>query len=254
MNNKLFELINNKKVVVVGAADYLQYKNIDNIIDKYDVVVRINRGTRLQDKKGYGSRTDVLYHCLCQKTGGKLTPEIYNKYKIIVGAIPPLYPLDKDVKNSSFPNTYIHMYNSIPKYYSNKFTCVNKIDFLKLENDIGCRPYTGVITIYHLLKQKPAELYITGMTFGKGGTNSIYKKDNTIQDWINHEKNAGYPKSHDNYLIWLYTKEMIKNSETKIILDQELKEILEFDIEKYRKRLNMDNLTDKEIYIHYLLN
>ena len=248
------ELISNKRVVLVSSAPYLKDKNIGNIINSYDTVIRINRGTNLIQDPNYGNRTDILYHCLCQKTGGELTREIYDKYKYIVGTIPPFYPVDKRIRESSFPNGYKHMHDKIPKFYTDKFTYINKEEYLDLEEKIGCRPYTGITTLYNILKLKPKELYITGMTFGKGGSNNLYRKNNTTKDWINSTKKGYYPKCHDNYLIWLYTKKMIKNSETKITLDDELKEILDFDIEKYRKRLNLHNLTDNEIYIHFLLN
>ena len=110
--NKLFNLINNKKVVLVGPAPYLNKKNHGSYIDKYDIVIRCNKGHGLiRDPNSYGSRTDILYHCVSQSQddGGIITEELYNNVELIVLAYPSLTSNDK----STFANGNIDLYKQI---------------------------------------------------------------------------------------------------------------------------------------------
>ena len=71
-NNYFRSYLKNKKVNIVGPADYV---NEGEFIDNYDVVVRVNRGHNMINSPiKYGSRTDILYHCINEhnEAGGKI--------------------------------------------------------------------------------------------------------------------------------------------------------------------------------------
>ena len=109
---KLYNLINNKNVVLVGPATYLNKKKIGKLIDSYDLIIRCNRGHGLiQDKNNFGSRTDILYHCVNEDedNGGKITDQMLNDITCIVGAYPLLLPWEK----STFQSGTIRDYQSL---------------------------------------------------------------------------------------------------------------------------------------------
>ena len=253
------KLITNKRVCIVGPANYLNNANIGNRIDKYDTIVRFNKGHNLIKKPDiFGSRTDILYHCVCQQfdNGGPITKEMVQEYHIIFS-----FPILTKNDNTSFKNGNINEYNKLPKFLT-KINKVNKDIYLKWEKDIGCRPNTGIIAILDILNMNPKEVYITGFTLFKDGYSKLYR--NKIDDIKVTEQNskfrvldrmfnAGYKGAHDQFLIYLYLKKNLLNKEN-IIMDKILIEILNFDEKKYAQKNNLDKLSSRELFIHYLYN
>tara|TARA_Y100000768_G_scaffold36911_4_gene24154 strand:- start:2774 stop:3559 length:786 start_codon:yes stop_codon:yes gene_type:complete len=261
MNNKkeIQNLIENKRVCIVGPAPYLNDLNMGKKIDDFDIIVRFNKGYNLsKDANNFGSRTDILYHCVCQgiDNGGPITEEMVNKYKIIFA-----YPCLSQNDNSSFPHGNLIEYKQLPKYISN-INIVKKELYLEWERDIGCRPNTGIIAIFDILNMNPKEIYITGFTLFKDGYSNLYRnKINNIPVTEKDSKfkvldrmfNAGYKGAHDQYLIYLYLKKHLLNK-NNIKMDQILIDILNFDEKTYAINNNLQHLNSREIFIHYLYN
>lgn len=250
--NKLNELIFNKRVVVIGSAQYLKNKNIGEIIDSYDTVIRVNMGTnQIKYPVNYGKRIDILYHNIQDIYQDNINTS-FHLYQVIVGIYPPL--TKSEGKNTSFPNGYINHYHVLANKYPrilDKLTYLNSNEYVNFENNVMCRPYSGLVVLDDVIKRKPSELYITGFTCGKPFTND--KNDIDRLRLINEHKST-YFRSHDTYLIWKYTKTLIYENIYFIKLDNELKEVLEFNLEDYKNKNNMKHLTDKNIFYHYLLN
>jgi hypothetical protein len=61
-NPDLREFLRDKRVAFVGPASYLVGKTKGELIDSYDVVVRIQ--PEIWDTKDFGSRTDIIQSCL----------------------------------------------------------------------------------------------------------------------------------------------------------------------------------------------
>ena len=234
-------LIYNKRVVLVGGAPYL--KNNGGKIDSYDTVIRVNAShslTNEKTKKDYGSRTDILYHCLCEDplNGNRITNDLIDKIQLLVGTIPCLKK--NEYPDSSFKNGYEHMYNKLQPFVLSKFTNVSKDEYISLENEIGCRPWTGISAINNILKHNPKELYITGCTQNFGGNNKYMDKAksqlnyNTYMEVI---KSNGYYKCHDAYKLFLYSQKKLLNNDI-IKLDKEYNDILNLPIK------NKDDLFD----------
>jgi hypothetical protein len=228
-------LIHNKRVVIVGGAPYLENKNFGDIIDSYDTVIRVNASHSLTNdisKKDYGSRTDILYHCLCSsmENGGIITKELVNKIQLLVGTIPPLKK--NEYIDSSFRNGYEHMYRELQPFVYSKFTNVSKDEYISLENEIGCRPWTGVSAIHNILNQQPRELYITGFTNGFGGNNKNIDKSKTQLNYSSYMQiieSAGYYKCHDAYKLFTYSQKNLLHNDI-IALDKEFIDILNLPI------------------------
>ena len=254
-------LIKNKRVVICGPASYLNKYRKGKLIDKYDVVVRINKGDKLTERyKIFGKRTDILYHCLSEneEDGGIINDKTIEKIKLIVGA----FPLLKENENTSFKNGNEKKFNNFCRKYPEKLTIINKMFYLNLEKNIGCRPNTGIITILDILRYKPKKLYITGFTFFKDGYSKYYRniingkkvdEKSSNKEVIKKMTGVKYKGRHNQYLIFKYIKNIIKNN--KIIkIDKQLKKIFSFDLEKYKNNLNLYNYTNEEVFNHYLIN
>jgi len=253
----VIQLIYNKRVCIVGPANYLNKQNIGKEIDSYDTVVRFNKGHNLiKDPDIFGSRTDILYHCVSQDpdNGGEITKEIAKKIPIVFA-----YPLLTRNDNSSFANGNSCEYEKI-KDFVPRTNIVKKDIYMEWEKDIGCRPNTGIIAILDILNMKPKELYITGFTLFKDGYSKLYRNqiDNTYVTEQNSKYkvldrmfNAGYKGAHDQYLIYLYLKKHILNKKN-IKLDDILIEILNFDANKYSRENSLQHLSDREQFIHFL--
>jgi len=257
--NNINKLIHNKRVCIVGPANYLNDKNNGKNIDTYDIIVRFNKGHNLTDNSNiFGSRTDILYHCVSQnkEDGGPITEDMVKKYHIVFS-----YPLLTKADNTSFNNGNVMNFQKLPHYVP-KTNIVDKETYLEWEKEIGCRPNTGIIAILDILNMNPKELYITGFTLFKDGYSKLYRdkidnvnvtEENSKFKVLDRMFNARYKGAHDQYLIYLYLKKHILNKEN-VKMDEILIDILNFNEKDYSKRLNLHNLDSRSIFIHYLYN
>ena len=95
-------ILKNKRIVIVGPCENV---NDGKFIDSFDVVVRCNNGhklTKIPEK--YGSRTDLLYHCVSQNenNGG---PIAWNQH-VTKFAYPILINNDNTSFNFKFGNLF----------------------------------------------------------------------------------------------------------------------------------------------------
>lgn len=59
--DKFMHSLFNTRVIVVGPSPHLEGMGMGNIIDNYDIVVRINNSYTIKNHKDYGSRTDMIF-------------------------------------------------------------------------------------------------------------------------------------------------------------------------------------------------
>jgi len=52
--------LRDKRVCIVSYAKYMEKKKFGKIIDSYDVVVRVNNGVNIVDRKYFGTKTDIF--------------------------------------------------------------------------------------------------------------------------------------------------------------------------------------------------
>jgi len=175
-DKNLKNIISGKKVIVVGPATYLVGKEQGNIIDSYDVVVRPNQFS-VPDKLhcDYGSRTDVMFHncgtpwMVGFKEQIENNPIDFDNLKMVVC---PTIKADHsegnflswpdDHKSACATNFNQVNRNDIPFYW------IGVGDYKKLFSNIGCEPYTGMLTIMMLSEYEPKELHVTGFDFYTG--------------------------------------------------------------------------------------
>jgi hypothetical protein len=180
LNLDLFnEYIKNKKIIIVGPAPYLNKYNLGKFIDSFDIVVRVNKGHQMtQDPIKYGSRTDILFHCVSQiyENGGSLNNSLIKEKNIKY--LFCCYPYIYHDENTSFKGKLggnIQLYEKLLKQNLNvNKVMIDKKYYIDFENSLKTRPNSGFIAIDHL-RRYTDNLYVLGFTFFKGGYNKLYR-------------------------------------------------------------------------------
>jgi len=143
-------------------------------INSYDVIVRLNKALPISEELSsfIGSRTDVLYNCMTPVENKTLynIPYLSKEIKWMVSSMPAKPPALFDINRFAQINN-----NTI------NFTVPRTEYWDLIESELQTRPNTGVWTILDLLSCEIKELYITGITFFRGGYIREYKDFNEEQ-------------------------------------------------------------------------
>tara|TARA_R110002072_G_scaffold32307_4_gene98807 strand:+ start:12509 stop:13477 length:969 start_codon:yes stop_codon:yes gene_type:complete len=158
---KLAELLKGKRVAYVCPSPHLEGKGMGHIIDSYDLVVRVNQGYKLteEEKKDYGSRTDILFNCcnirklLALKDDAEYLKKLGLKFFVCANL--SMWDIDR---TENFLNEISHTAN-MPWYNIDDGYLFN------LYREVGTICNTGLVGILELLNYDVEELYVTGMTF-----------------------------------------------------------------------------------------
>jgi len=181
--NDLFSIIENKRVAIVGPADYVNKELGDNhgdYIDSFDIVIRLNgmikypeENTNINFEKYYGKKFNILASSFWNKVDGgaqfhySKNPARYldvNNYKDISHNLILFESFNR--------NLFSHVYGNNKSFFDNK----NNFSYCNVSNMTSAQQYlnniypnkspptTGIITIGHILTMKPKELYVTGIT------------------------------------------------------------------------------------------
>lgn len=145
-------IFHNKKVAIISHAPHIVELDQKELIESYDVVVRINVAFPIPKKieQKTSSRCDVLY------VWRKVRPRpCWNKLKEIRLKPDAIFADDWD------SNKY--------KPYAEKINIVHPDLFYKLSRTIKTRVNTGLMAICDILREGPKELYITGFNFYQEG-------------------------------------------------------------------------------------
>ena len=204
------KLINKKRIVIVGPADYV---NNHDIINNYDIIIRMNKGLKMEKNQKTGSRTDILYHAvnLSEENGGPLTPRSNLHIRFV-------YPMiKKNEKNSFYLVGTIRDYRKICKNYPNlrNFSILPKKKYLEFESLVCSRPNTGLITILDILSYDIKELYITGFTLFQ----TDYSKD--YREKVDGNKNTGEEARKRMEKIGVHNQKKQSEIFRKIIIEHE---------------------------------
>jgi len=221
----------NKRVVIVGPADYV---DSNDIINSYDIVVRINKGLSQQSNGKNGDRTDILYHVVNQhkENGGPLNPLFNGHTRFIY----PILDYDEETtfKNIGTLRDYFeifydkNIYNSISK----NFSIIDKNNYIQMEKKMNSRPNSGVGAILDLLSFDIKEIYITGFTLFQTNYSTDYRKNvdniqgNTCKLALARMKKSGHHNQEKTALVFknnILTDKRVKYDK---ILDQCINSII----------------------------
>ncbi len=211
----------NKRIIVIGPAESsLSYMSAEEI-DKFDIVVRLNKShlnlEKLKDK--LGSKTDILFHCCfddpvigCGKIDQEKLIAQQNKFVVYpyfdVSALYTFYEFLLKNRKINLEILDSKYYKNIIKYYPGKI------------------PTTGFQVLNYLLRQKFKELHITGFTFLKtdyirgyrDSHRTVEKVKELVKNGANHNPDAEFELFH------ILLKSMNMKS---IYLDETLKNLIE---------------------------
>ena len=242
----MIEFLKNKSVALVGPAKYMSGSNYGVEIDSHDVVVRINRG--IESIKSYGDdigkRTDIYYSCLIetsQQTGKLDVVELKDDYKIKYIVAPP----ESDFIGMSSKTDFHSLVDKSKMESFKKHIPIRIIehDFhTDLAREVRCKPNTGFLSIYDLLRFDIKKLSIYGFSFYLDGflpgqkDGVIYEKGYSEQEFANMGFNS---KRHIQVNMWNYAKQTLRNN-PKVVLDGTLTQILnlkKFNKEEFRNEV-----------------
>ena len=172
--DKLFhEYLNGKSVSLVGPAQSIIGTGKGYMIDKFDLVVRLNKSIPLPKnlKEDIGSRTDIVYNSLNTSDypgQNNLSPRVYKKYG--VQFVCSSYPFNNAFFKQDILN-YVNRYK-----FELPFKAIDDIKFNNFEKYLQTRPYTGTCAIMDLLSYPIKHLYITGLDFYQTKYYSEYRE------------------------------------------------------------------------------
>ena len=223
--------IKGKSVVIVGPANSILGTGKGELIDKFDIVIRLNKALPVPQnlKKDIGSRTDIVYNALNTTDfpgQNNLDTNFYkqNGVKFVVSP----YPL-----SGVFYNDII---NYITKYqFDIPFRTVIPSKFFGFKNQLQTRPYTGTCAIMDILQFDVKALYITGIDFYNTPYYSQYRriKKTKLNSLRENSIHSAFPQME--YLLY---KSLI---DKRVILDKTLEKLLLNQYFKFSNNLGSVN-------------
>jgi len=219
----LKEILKDKRVAVVGAADSAYNTGLGSYLDEFDLIIRMNKAPiTIKDgefKKDIGSKTDILFHNFFENDtfgGGVLNFNLYEQLGIryVINPIPTFF---------GYRNTF----NFYKKYLTSKtIYSLSSRDYNKLKQEISpFRPTVGLCVLSAIINSHFSELYITGFTFFKTNYGNGYRKSftdvNDLRDTMDKMK------IHNPDLEFrIFLKLLLNNSNKIIMMDKVLNSIV----------------------------
>tara|TARA_B000000565_G_C23731359_1_gene357352 strand:+ start:105 stop:947 length:843 start_codon:yes stop_codon:yes gene_type:complete len=238
-------MIKNKKVIIVGPAEYVMKENGDNFgkfIDSHDIVIKLNNmiGQPKKLDKYYGSRCDILISSFwpAKLDGLKFTNkyELEENYKLHKNTI-----IIANYHGDKFLKEIIGKFKNISEK-SNKFLVFDDKTISKSRKLLDSyeklpnkKTYgTGTYAIANILNMKPKTLYVTGITV------YLDKKYNGYYPFYNNKK---IQKKITNYFDG-------KNFNYNI----EIGHNIQYEQNVYKNLINNNKTINVDNYIKKLIN
>lgn len=190
---KLYNLISDKRVVLVGPSGHLVGKGIGSVINSCDVVCRVNDILPFGYEIDYGDRTDVVFYN-CSSRSLKWFEEKTDRYKDINKIKLVVCPTIK--ADHAWKDSVVSNFESINKYNLD-FLWIGKDKYDEYSRLVGVEPNAGIISMMMLLECFPRELFITGFSFFAEGVkyDQVYYSDHVeakfresdYNPWLGHQ-------------------------------------------------------------------
>ena len=234
--DKLFaEFVSDKCIALVGPAQSILNTGKGSVIDKFDLVVRLNKSLPLPDniKSDIGSRTDIIYNSLNTSDfpgENNLNPKLYKKYG--VKFVASSYPFNHRIFHDDILHYVMRYKFELP------LKVMGDVKFRNFEKQLGTRPYTGTCAIMDLLSYPIKYLYITGLDFYQTKYYSEYRS--MTKGGLKNTKNSPIHQAKPQ-LDYLKNLSLFEN---RIILDNYLDKLLYHDYYKVVNNLKAFSNTD----------
>ena len=226
ISSKFNEYLKEKSVIVVGPSPHLKGLGRGSEIDSYDIVVRLNKGWKVDNElqEDYGQKTTIRYHCMMEheSNGGKYEIELMKSNGV-------------EWLASQFPYNLDYFHND-----NKKFRDLNKdsINFhvpadilyhLNLHEMMETRANVATSAVFDLVNYDIKNLHLSGISFYRDGWVGDYKKGaenvdskgNYTMDMKDMQK-EGHAQEAQMHLI-----KLLLESEEKFTVDEQIKDILE---------------------------
>lgn len=153
------DYLSGKRVAIVGPSKSVMLQEDGELIDSYDVVVRLNNMLDISDehKKYFGSRTDVVYATLDDPPKQIALQCAKAKVKFLSSS----YPADEWFFKQRMLKNITFLKNV--KYFST--VTMPSQPYWKIKKEMNSRPNTGFCAIIDLLSSDLQELFIVGIDF-----------------------------------------------------------------------------------------
>jgi hypothetical protein len=218
--NRYEQFLQNKTVCIVGPSPSIKNTpNKKDQVDKiqsYDLIVRLNKCMPVPKtlSEYVGERTDIIYNCMSPdpESGGFIDIDfLKDKISWIVASLPNKPPFAFDISNFNKRNQgTINFTTPRLEYYN------------QISSKMKTRPNTGTMAILDILSCQIKELYITGITFFRGGYVPEYRNYNeeqVLKRMADHGNHKQEPQIE-------YIKSALKNDQ-RVTTDKYLKAILD---------------------------
>ncbi|MDT0647589.1 glycosyltransferase family 29 protein [Zunongwangia sp. F260] len=212
-----------KKVAIVGAADSVFQECNGSLIDKYDIVVRVNKSPHAwskEDAKFVGSKFTFLYHSFYENElsgGGKIDWGRYNNLGI-----------RKVVNPNCTRKGLLAHFNYYKRNKHKKRTYIlDRVSYEEVATGLNNYiPTIGFSALSSVLQAQCQEVFITGFTFFKTPYANNYRPHlEKMEDNKTHIRKQGL---HDPELEFQLFTEVLNHSPCKkILMDQPLTKLME---------------------------
>lgn len=231
INVKIFDpnkIFNNKRIVIVGAADSAFEEENGEYINSFDYIIRVNKAPHsltTEKTKYIGNRTDILFHSFYENSvsgGGPIDLDLYKSQGINFVINP----------NNNIKGWRVHL-----NYYKRKLkkhiTYILPGKFYKqmTRNFLRWTPTVGYSALYSVLNAPFKELYITGFTFFKTPYANDYRDHFKNMDSNNeHIKKQGIHNPDLELKEFIKELKLAKIRNSNISMDSALSNIVDMQI------------------------
>jgi len=229
IDRKFNQYLKGKSVIIVGPSPYMLEQEKADFIESFDVVVRLNKGWKVQEdrKKYLGERTDVRYHCgmIQMQNGGPWE-------------IPQMLEQGVEWACIQFPKHLDYFHNDILRFeqenekYNMNFHCWSDLElYMSIHHYLGTRLSIGAATFTDLIFYDLERLHISGVTFLEDGWSKGYGKDKKdyaksldTEDWEKYKTFGSHAFTPQRKLL-----KLLMSLDDRITLDKEVKEVIKND-------------------------
>lgn len=168
--NEYLGFLENKKVIIVGPANYLIGQGRGAEIDKYDVIVRLNLGCPVPEelKPDIGSRTDVLYHIIMGRKQIEKRPDLlkwHSREEMESWKNDGVkWVVSKRSTDASRVRKFAKVIGGVIPWI-----VISKSNMRRFEIILRTNPNMGPVAIWHVLQSQVKSLYVTGCDFHRSG-------------------------------------------------------------------------------------
>lgn len=216
--NDYSEFLKGKSVALISSGGSLKGKGLGDVIDSFDVVIRLNRALPLVKEQSVdvGSRTDILYNTLdaWPDAGGPIDGELWTSCG--VKYVCSTYPKSEYF---TYPERSAGLDEIVPtRWISDEL-------YYPIKKEITGRPNSGTVTLVDLLSFDIKELHLFGMDFFRTLYDVTYLKEGgSAEEFEQHL--ATNPDRHDPDSQYLYFKNKIYPNDKRVKIEKYFEQIL----------------------------